>query len=91
MPKAIAALENIQTYLEERSPQGAARTLERIVQSMDVLALFPQIGREGPLPGIRELVIPNVPYIAFYRIEDDLVRVLDIVHTSRRYPPELDT
>jgi plasmid stabilization system protein ParE len=65
---------------------AADRTTARILQSIRHLAAFPHLGRRGTLPGTRELSIPGLPYKAVYRLEDDVVRILTIIHTARNWP-----
>ncbi len=57
------------------------------MQSISFLRDFPRIGRVGILPDTRELAILGLPYRAVYRVEGDIVLILAVLHTSRRYPP----
>lgn len=51
------------------------------------LSDFPQIGKVGRLPGTREFVVhPN--YILVYRLKEECIQVLNIIHTAKQYPPE---
>jgi plasmid stabilization system protein ParE len=53
------------------------------------LKQFPQSGRVGRTRGTRELVVPGLPYIVPYRIVDDVILILSVVHTSRKWPKKL--
>lgn len=50
------------------------------------LAQFPEVGRPGRVPGTRELVLVNYPYILPYRVRNDVVEILRVFHTSQRPP-----
>ena len=51
-----------------------------------MLAEHPGIGRTGRVEGTRELVIPGLPYILPYQVEDRVIRILAVMHTSRKWP-----
>jgi plasmid stabilization system protein ParE len=53
------------------------------------VATFPRSGRSGRIAGTRELVISRTPYIAAYRIAGDTVRILRVLHGSRRWPDDM--
>ena len=59
---------------------------DRIQSRVEDLAQFPEIGRPGRIEGMRELVIPGTPYIAAYRIADDTVRILRVLHGAQQWP-----
>jgi plasmid stabilization system protein ParE len=39
--------------------------------------------------GTRELVIEGLPYIIPYRVRDNHVEILRVLHTARRWPEKL--
>ena len=86
--QARESLDALQTYIALDSPRSADKVVDRILQSAGMLAEFPMIGREGVVEGTRELVVPNVSYRIVYRVEPETVVLNDIVHTSRRWPPD---
>jgi plasmid stabilization system protein ParE len=47
------------------------------------------MGRRGHLEGTRELVIPKLPYYAAYRVTENAVEILAVIHTARQWP-EID-
>jgi toxin ParE1/3/4 len=59
------------------------------VGATDRLEQFPQSGRPGRIEGTHELVIPGLPYIIPYRIVNGMIRLLSVIHTSRKWPKEL--
>jgi toxin ParE1/3/4 len=51
---------------------------------VEALRIHPRLGRIGPEPGIRELVIGGTPYIVWYRLEDERVTIITIWHGAQR-------
>ncbi|MGA2966744.1 MAG: type II toxin-antitoxin system RelE/ParE family toxin [Terriglobales bacterium] len=67
--QAARQLDQAHDYIAlSNSEEVAARIAMRIVASVQRLATFPMAGRSGRVPGIRELVISNTPFIAAYAI-----------------------
>lgn len=65
------ALKNIDdeaAYIALESPKAAADFVKAIFTSIEHLAQFPAIGREGRLPGTREWVLADRPYVIHYKI-----------------------
>jgi addiction module RelE/StbE family toxin len=56
------------------------------VQAMIRSLTFPIIGRLGRVSGTRELVIPETKYIVAYRIVDEVIHILAILHGAQRWP-----
>ena len=64
----------------------ADRITARILSSVQQLAAFPMSGRAGRVPGTRELVIANTPFIAAYAIEKARIVILALYHGAQRWP-----
>lgn len=79
-------LVDIQSYIAEDNERAAERVITRILQSIRYLAQLPNLGRPGLVEGTRELSIAGLPYVAVYRIEQDSIRVLTVIHTRRHRP-----
>lgn len=67
----------------------AARIAMQIVTNVEQLLSFPMSGRPGRVPGTRELVIANTPFVAAYTIEKARIVVLAIYHGAQRWPEAL--
>jgi toxin ParE1/3/4 len=39
------------------------------------------------VPGTRELVLPHFPYVIPYRVREQRIEILHVLHTSRKWPP----
>ncbi|WP_096373266.1 type II toxin-antitoxin system RelE/ParE family toxin [Pseudomonas chlororaphis] len=83
---ALKNLDDEATYIAQDSPQAAAEFVKAILSSIQHLSRFPASGREGRLPGTREWVVPNRPYLIPYRVRQGHLQILRIFHT-RRLPP----
>jgi addiction module RelE/StbE family toxin len=79
-------LERIADYLFEKTPENAAQLIRRIYDAPSALKIFPNRGRQGKKQGTRELVIPSLPYIVVYRIAEDVVYVVRILHGAQDWP-----
>ncbi len=83
-------LNNIAAYIGQDGPAAAARViLELIDQTEALLTRHAALGRPGRVIGTRELVIGGLPYIIPYRVRDDDIEILRVLHTSRRWPEDL--
>jgi toxin ParE1/3/4 len=85
-PEASESLANIIEYIDNRDRGAAHRLNARILYCVDLLRMFPGIGRPGRVEGTRELVA-HPSYIVIYRVEPDLIRVVDILNVRQQYPP----
>jgi toxin ParE1/3/4 len=86
-PEAIQDLVSLRAYIAQESPAGAKRTVLRVVEVVEnLLPENPHIGRPGRVPGTRELVIPQTPYIVPYRVRGEAVQILRVYHSARRWP-----
>ena len=86
---ALGDLRSVQEFIAEDNPDAAARVHSAIRASVGLLADHPNLGRAGRVEGTRELIIVGLPYIVAYRVVDDQVRILAVVHTSRQWPTRL--
>jgi len=88
---AVAAddLKSVYDYLSEHAPARADAIVDRILDGIDALAQFPNLGRQGRLNGTRELVITGTPFIVFYRLRKSQVEILGVLHAARKWPDAL--
>lgn len=78
-------LDGIVDYIAADNPGAAASVFKQIVVAANRLTDFPAMGRSGWLPGTRELVVPDLPYIIVYQVEapSDTVTILAVFHGAR--------
>ena len=84
--RARSDLVEIRSYIAEDDPGAAAVIASRIEGAANTLEDFPRRGRPGRLPGTRELVVPRTPYVVMYRLREDMVVILRVVHGSQQWP-----
>ncbi len=83
---AVNDLKGVGDYIAEDDPEAAYRVLMQIQAAADSLSHHPEIGRPGRVEKTRELVISGLPYILPYYIKKNEVRILAVLHTSRKWP-----
>lgn len=84
---ALHGLDREAEYLARENPEVAARFILHLRDSALMLCEQPNLGRPGRIPGTRELVVSNFPYILPYRIRDNTVEIMRVFHTARKWPP----
>jgi toxin ParE1/3/4 len=86
-PEAVTDLASLRAYIAQHNPGAALRLGLHIMSNIEsLLADNPQMGRPGRVPGTRELVIPNTPYIVPYRLDGKTIQILRVYHATRRWP-----
>ena len=85
--QALADRQEIRQYIEQDNP-AAAKSLDKLFAEKAALLLDnPGLGRQGRVAGTRELVAhPN--YILVYAVDDDRVRLLNVIHVAKQWPPK---
>jgi addiction module RelE/StbE family toxin len=83
---AISDLNQAYDYIEADSPPNARTVIERIEKSIDTLALYPFLGKHERVADTRELLVTGTPLIIVYRVKKEVLHILSILHTSRKYP-----
>jgi len=81
---ALLDLENIRDYIRRDSEYYAVRFAEKIIEAVESLEKFPEMGRTVPEveeETIRELLLHN--YRIMYRVEADRILVLTVIHGAR--------
>jgi addiction module RelE/StbE family toxin len=79
---AANQLEGIVKHIQEDNPDAARKTARAILDRIENLEVFPNLGRPGEdVEGTRELVCP--PYVIVYRLKDDVAEILYIWHGAQ--------
>ena len=84
---ALADVLHIRDHIAADSTRYARIVAERIVSSVDRLSTFPLSGRVVPEladPMLREVI--NAPYRIVYRVRDDVLEILTVVHAAQQFP-----
>ena len=88
--RALADIDDIFQYLQERNPAGARNVMRAIHDGIRIIGRLPYASRRTSNPEIRVRIVPRYRYKIFYRIIDaDTIRIIHIRHASRRpWTPE---
>lgn len=89
LKRALRNLKEEADFIALDDPAAAARTVVRIADTVALLADQPHLGRVGRVPGTRELVVADTPYLVPYRVRGQEVVILRVFHGRRRWPSML--
>jgi toxin ParE1/3/4 len=83
--RAAQDLADIADYIRERNPQAALRVRAAILESLQNLVLFPQVGRQQNVEGVRKLVTRHYPYLVYYTADESIeeIIIITIQHPAR--------
>ena len=88
-PWAQRNLRDAAHYLTQFNPYASLSMVRMIRAAPTQLLHHPASGRPGRIEGTRELVVPGTSYILPYRVHDDSVQIIAVIHTSRQWPDKL--
>ncbi|UFZ04562.1 type II toxin-antitoxin system RelE/ParE family toxin [Bradyrhizobium ontarionense] len=74
--QAVADIENIYSWISQDSPSAAKAVVDRLFSSIELLIPFPRIGHAGREPGTFEWVVPRLPYIVIYELDQTAEQVV---------------
>jgi addiction module RelE/StbE family toxin len=80
---AAQDLYRIAKYIRRDNPNAAREVSRTIYDGCESLVNSPHRGRQGKQAGTRELVFVPLPYIAVYRVTEDVVEILHIWHGAQ--------
>jgi len=83
---ALLNLDSAIEHIAKDRPMAAKDVGQRIWDTARLLADHPGMGRPGRVPGTRELVIPNLPFILPYANNNESIYILRVMHTSMKWP-----
>ena len=82
---AYADLERIFAWIAHDRPAAASRVVDLILENTERLVRFPLMGHAGRVAGTLEWVVPGLPYIVVYTVDerqDELV-VIAVFHGAQ--------
>lgn len=84
--RAVRDLADIAAYIYQYNPNAARRVRVEILESLQHLVDFPELGRRQTLEGVRKLIVRKYPYLVYYRLDrsSDEIVILTIRHQARR-------
>ena len=84
--RAVSDLNDIFDYLVQRSPGGAKNVIDDIRSAISILEEWPRIGVEMQKRSTRMRISPKYRYRILYEVDEDHVRIRQIVHGNRNTP-----
>jgi toxin ParE1/3/4 len=83
-PRALAELDEVLTYIAERSPQGARNVRIRIDAIVTMLLQHPGAGQLTSKARLRRIGASPYPYLIFYQATEDEIVIHGVRHSARR-------
>lgn len=83
---SIKDLTTLRQYIAKENPTAEKKVAKRIVQSVNLLLDQPSVGRAGRVPNSRELVVSGTPFLAPYRIKNNTIEILRVLHGTMEWP-----
>jgi len=91
---ALEDLEQIVVYIAQDDVNAAQRLHDGIVETANKLSDFPMMGKLAPAEKIGKhgfRMIGHGQYLLFYKVYDNTVVILRVLHGARDYPNLLVT
>ena len=83
---AIQDLNGSYDYIFKDNPIAARSVIEKIELTISKLAEFPHMGHIGRVKETYEFVALDTPFIVVYMFDETALKIVSILHMSRRYP-----
>lgn len=83
---AVGQLQEIFNYVAAGNPRAAGRLVGRIREAIQQTSRMPSAGRIGRVAGTREIVVPGTSYLVAYRVLNEVLQVLAILHGAQEWP-----
>ena len=85
-PRAVIHLADLREYIAREKPTAADRVGVALLAAVERLAAMPNLGRPGRVPGTRELVVPDTPYVLPYRLLRGQLEIIAVFHGRLKWP-----
>ena len=83
---SLEDLRSIREYIFANNEEAAKKVVAHILEQVEtILANNPAIGRAGRVLRTREFVISKYPYIVPYQVRENIIYILRVLHTSRKW------
>jgi toxin ParE1/3/4 len=90
-PRARDGFRRQTRYIARDSPEAARRVAARVRDAVHSLAAHPLQGHPGRVVDTRELVVPRTPFTVAYRVREQVVEVVGIVHHAQQWPESFES
>lgn len=83
--RATENLTHIADFIRAENPVAAVAVRNAIYESLQLLLLFPQLGRRQSTEGVRKLVTQRFAYLVYYLVDHtaDEIVVLSVKHPAQ--------
>jgi toxin ParE1/3/4 len=85
---ALNDFDQMLEYISKDNKTAALKIAKIIIKKIQYLTDHPNIGRPGRVAGTRELYISGTPFVIPYRIVNNEIQILRVMHGSRNWPDE---
>ena len=84
-PRALRDIDEILTYIHERSPRGASTISFAIEHTIHMCALNPHAGSRTDEPNVYRWPLGKYRYSIFYRLssDDETIEIVRVIHGAR--------
>ncbi|MBI2981478.1 MAG: type II toxin-antitoxin system RelE/ParE family toxin [Deltaproteobacteria bacterium] len=83
---ALQDLQQVRRYIESDNPDAANSVIQKIAKAIESLQSYQNLGRPGRVKGTRELVVIGTPFLVPYRVKQERIEILAVIHGARRWP-----
>jgi addiction module RelE/StbE family toxin len=83
---AANQLQSIFEYIADQNRAAAYRTVQRIREAILLTARMPYSSRIVRIEGTREITVTGTSFLVAYRIVDNMIHVLAILHGAQEWP-----
>jgi toxin ParE1/3/4 len=88
---SLIDIDEIFEFIAQENPTAATETVDKIWLGAQILRHFQDSDRDGRVPGTRELYIVDTYYILPYRVINNKIEILRVMHTSRDWPKSFNS
>lgn len=83
---SLEDLQAIKKYIYENNHEASREVVSHIIDRIETVIMpNPSAGRVGRVMSTRELVISKYPYIVPYQVRENVIYILRVLHTSRKW------
>ena len=83
---ASRQIENIHAHISRDNPGAAMKVVARIEEIAKFIGRNPDVGRRTITRAMRAFPVAPYPYVIYFRKLRDEVRIVRVLHSSRRRP-----
>jgi toxin ParE1/3/4 len=83
-------LDSIEEYIRQHNPKAAIKQVLRVLDAVEtVLSNTPGLGKPGRIAGTKEFYVTGTPYIVAFRIKENTMEILRVIHGARQWPQKM--